>query len=76
VSISWRLGETYLKVRGQWKYLYRTVDKDGHTIVFLLTTKPDTKARLGFLRQAIPNNCTPIKNNIDQSSSNTDAIEA
>ena len=76
VSISWRLGETYLKVRGQWKYLYRTVDKDGHTIDFLLTTKPDTKARLGFLRQAIPNNCTPIKINIDQSSSNTDAIEA
>jgi len=76
VGISWRLDETYLKVGGQWKYLYWVVDKDGHTVDFLLTAKPDTKAALGFLHPAIPNNCTPIKINIDQSGSNTAALEA
>ena len=55
------MDETYIKVPGQWKYLSRAVDKDGHTLDFLLTAKPDTKAGLGFLGQAIPNNCTPVK---------------
>jgi len=63
-------------VRGQWKYLYRAVDKDGNTVDFLLTAKPDTKAALRFLGQAIRNNCPPVKNNIDKSDSNTAAIEA
>ena len=76
VGLSWRLGETYLKVRGQWKYLYRAVDKDGNTVDFSLTAKRDTKTALRFLRQAIRNNCTPVKNNIDKSGSNTAAIEA
>ena len=35
----WRLDETYLKVKGQWKYYYRAVDKQGNTIDFLLTAK-------------------------------------
>ena len=56
VGISWRLDETYIKVRGQWKYLYRAVGKDGNTIGFLLTAKRDTKAVLRFLGQAIRNN--------------------
>ena len=37
VGGSWRLDETYIKVKGTWKYLYRAVDKDGKTIDFLLT---------------------------------------
>ena len=61
VGISWRLDETYIKVRGQWKYLYRAVDKDGNTVDFLLTAKRDTKAALRFLGQAIRNNCPPVK---------------
>ena len=40
----WRMDETYIKVKGQWKYLYRAVDSDGNTIDFLLTAKRDTKA--------------------------------
>jgi putative transposase len=36
VGTSWRTDETYLKVRGQWKYLYRAVDNAGNTIDFLL----------------------------------------
>ena len=76
VGVSWRFDETYIKVRGQWKYLYRAVDKDGDTIDFLLTAKRDTKAALRFLRQAIRNNGTPVKINIDKSGANTAAIEA
>ena len=76
VGICWRLDETYIKVRGQWKYLYRAVDKDGNTVDFLLTAQRDTRAALRFLGQAIRNNCTPVKINIDKSGSNTAAIEA
>src|SRR5258705_397743 len=34
VGKSWRMDETYVKVKGQWKYLYRVVDKAGNTVVF------------------------------------------
>ena len=54
----------------------RAVDKDGNSIDFLLMAKSATKAGLGFLGQAIPNNRTSVKINIDQNGSNTAAIEA
>ena len=76
VGLSWRLDETYIKIRGQWKYLYRAVDKDGDTIDFLLTAKRDAKAALRFIRQAIRNNRMPDKINIDKSGANTAAIKA
>ena len=76
IGVSWRFDETYIKVRGQWKYLYRAVDKVGDTIDFLLTAKRDTKAALRFLRQAIRNNGTPAKINIDKSGAKTAAIGA
>ena len=76
VGVSWRFDETYIKVRGQWKYLYPAVDKQGDTIDFLLTAKRNTRAALRFLRQAIRNNGTPVKINIDKSGANTAAIEA
>jgi len=44
VSASWRMDETYVSVKGQWKYLYRAVDKAGHTVDFLLTAKRDRKS--------------------------------
>ena len=53
VGSSWRLDETYVKVKGAWKYLYRAVDKTGATVDFLLTAKRDCKAALRFLRKAI-----------------------
>ena len=76
VGVSWRLDETYIKVKGQWKYLYRAVDKEGNTIDFLLTAKRDTQAALRFLRRAIRHNGTPEKINIDKSGANTSAINA
>jgi putative transposase len=39
VGGSWRLDETYIRVKGIWCYLYRAVDKLGHTLDFFLTTK-------------------------------------
>ena len=63
-------------MKGQWKYLYRAVDKAGHTIDFLLTAKRDRKAALRFLRKSIDQCGTPQKINIDKSGANTAAIEA
>ena len=53
VGTSWRLDETYIRLKGQWKYLYRTVDKAGRTVDGLLTAKRDRKAVSRFLRKAI-----------------------
>ena len=52
VGNSWRLDETYVRIKGKWKYLYRAVDKTGATVDFLLTAKRDRKAPLRFLRRA------------------------
>ena len=49
----WRMDETYIRVRGQWKYLYRAVDTEGQTIDFLLTAKRNAAAALRFFRKAI-----------------------
>ncbi len=46
----WRLDETYIKVKGEWKYYYRAVNKQGGTIDFLLTAKRDTRAALNFFK--------------------------
>ena len=71
----WRLDETYIIVKGQWKYLYRAVDKSGNTIDFLLTAKRDMKAALRFLTKAIDQNGKPGLINIDKSGANTAAIK-
>ncbi len=67
---SWRMDETYIKVKGQWKYLYRAVDKTGLTIDFLLTACRDHKAAKRFLTKAIQNHGTPRVINIDGSHAN------
>ena len=74
VGRSWRLDETYVKIKGKSAYLYRAVDKDGHTIDFLLTPTRDRDAAEAFLRKAIRTQGLPEKITIDQSGSNTAAI--
>ena len=74
VGRSWRLDETYVKIKGKWAYLYRAVDRDGHTVDFLLTPQRDRAAALAFLQKAIRNQGLPEKITIDQSGSNTAAI--
>jgi len=50
---SWRVDETYIKVAGEWKYLYRAVDKCGNTIDFYLSATRDAKAAKRFLAKAL-----------------------
>ena len=76
VGSSWRMDETYVRIKGAWKYLYRAVDKAGATVDFLLTAKRDRKAALRFLRKAIGQNGAPEKITIDKSGANTAAIES
>jgi putative transposase len=59
VWVSWRMDETYMKVKGQWRYLYRAVDKHGQPIDFLLTEHRDTEAALQFFKKAIRRNGLP-----------------
>jgi transposase-like protein len=70
----WRMDETYIKVKGQWKYLYRAVDSSGQTIDFLLTAKRDTAAALRFFRKAIRHHGEPEVVTIDKSGANTAAL--
>ncbi len=51
ISGSWRMDETYIKVKGQWLYLYRAVDKSGDTIDFMLTEKRDEAAARRFFNR-------------------------
>ena len=50
---SWRVDETYIKVKGRWTYLYRAVDSRGKTIDFLLSGKRDAAAARRFFRKAL-----------------------
>jgi putative transposase len=74
VGRRWRMDETYIRVRGQWKYLYRAVDTDGQTIDFLLTAKRDAAAALRFFRKAIRHHGEPEMVTIDKSGSNMAAL--
>src|SRR3982750_2452988 len=48
-----RVDETYIKIRGQWRYLYRAIDKHGNPVDFLLTAKRDLEAAKRFFRKAL-----------------------
>jgi putative transposase len=67
---------SYIKVRGQWYYLYRAVDKHGQTIDFLLTEHRDQEAALRFLKKAICRNGLPETITIDGSEANEAAIKS
>jgi transposase-like protein len=53
VGASWRVDETYVKIRGGWVYLYRAVDREGKTVDFRLSTRRDVAAAKAAFRKAI-----------------------
>ena len=50
---SWRVDETYIKVKGEWKYLYRAVDSEGNTLDFMLSARRDHKAAKRFFQKVL-----------------------
>lgn len=72
---SWRLDETYIKVKGKHMFLYRAVDKNGDTVDFLLTKRRMKGSAQKFLNKAIGNNGKPRIINIDKSGANTAGIK-
>jgi putative transposase len=74
VWISWRMDETYIRVKGEWRYLSRAVDKTGHTIDFLLTEQRDERAAKRFLTKAIRRHGVPATITIDGSEANAAAL--
>src|SRR4051812_50051226 len=75
---SYRVDETYIKVKGQEKYLYRAVDSTGQTIDFLLTAKRDQAAAKRFFRKVFRSaaNPTPRVINVDKNAAYPPAVEA
>ena len=65
---SWRVDETYVKVKGRWIYLYRAVDSRGQTIDFLLSAKRDAEAVKRFFRKAFaqPHTVNPRTITVDK----------
>jgi len=74
---SWRVDETYIKVKGQWKYLYRAVDSKGNTLDFLLSAKRDAAAAERFLRKTLraAHTQTPRVLNVDKNAAYPPAVE-
>jgi putative transposase len=71
----WRLDETYVKIKGEWRYLYRAFDKQGSTVDFLLTVKRDKKAARRFVNKAIASKSKPSLINTDKSRADTAGIK-
>ena len=65
---SWRVDETYVKVKGRWTYLYRAVDSRGQTIDFLLSARRDAAAAKRFFRKALgqPHTVNPHTITVDR----------
>jgi len=72
---SWRVDETYIKVKGQWKYLYRAVDSKGNTLDFLLSAKRDAAAAERFcVKRSGRHTQTPVVN-VDKNAAYPPAVD-
>jgi IS6 family transposase len=74
---SYRVDETYVKIKGKWYYLYRAVDSTGQTIDFMLSAKRDARAAKRFFRKLLkaPKHQSPRVINVDQNKSYPPAVE-
>ena len=73
---SWRMDETYIRVRGKWTYLYRAVDQEGQTLDFTLSERRDLAAAGRFFKQGIGTNGVPDRVFIDKSGANLAGLMA
>ncbi len=76
VGRSWRMDETYIRVKREWKYLYRAVDKAGDTVDFLFRAKRDKAAARRYFERAIAQNGLPETVTIDKSGANLAGLNA
>ena len=74
VKIPWST-QPYIKVKGQWVYLYRAVDKEGHTVDFMLSEKRHEPAARAFFEKAIGSSGIPDKVTMDKSGANKAGID-
>ena len=74
---SYRVDETYVKIKGKWKYLYRAVDSAGQTIDFMLSAKRDARAAKRFFRKMLktPSHSSPRVINVDKNPAYPRAVE-
>jgi len=75
-AVSWRMDETYIRVRGKWTYLYRAVDRDGQTLDFMLSEHRDTAAARRFFKRAVGTNGVPERIAIDKSGANLAGLQS
>ena len=75
VGFSWRIDETYIKVKGHWKYLYRAIDKNGDTLDFMLSHKRNVNSAKRFFKKALKH-CheIPLRFNTDKNPAYPQAI--
>ena len=66
---SWKLDETYVKIKGKWHYLYRAIDKNGNTLDWMLSNQRNKKAAKRFFKKLLANTHTvdPRVINVDKS---------
>lgn len=74
-AVSWRMDETYIKVKGKWTYYYRAVDKTGKTLDFMLSERRDQTAARRFFKRAIGTNGVPDRVVIDKSGANLAGLQ-
>jgi putative transposase len=70
------MDETYIRVKGEWRYRYRAVGKDGNTIDFLLRARRNKTAARRYLEKSIALNGAPETETIDKSGADLTALEA
>ena len=73
---SWRMDKTYVRIRGEWRYLYRAVGKEGNTVDFLLRARRNRAAAQRYFENSIQQNGLPETVTIDKSGVNLAALHA
>lgn len=75
-AVSWRMDETYIRVRDKWTYLYCAVDRDGQTLYFMLSQRRNTAAARRFFKRAVGTNGVLDRIAIDKSDANLAGLQS